>query len=408
MSVLVSVIVPVYNTEEYIEDCLNSIIRQSYRNIEIICIDDGSVDDSVKRIDELALIDDRIKIIKHQVNMGSSVARNTGIKVARGAYVLFVDSDDIIDATMVEKLVNVAQANSLEMLYCEINKFGQDFTYLAKPEIVDYNFDKVYRGIDLFCEMVGRHAFRGEACGCLYSAKFLKDNKLYFAEGLIYEDNIFAMKSYMLAKRIMYINEKLYWYRQRAGSIMNNGVKEELALKSQLFYLTEIYYTWKQNGYSERENSAFEIYFSREYKDFIMRLKKADFIVQKDLRYLPEVTLLKLIMNPEELFLYVSLDESKIEYIRKHKLVYVYGAGRAAGEIVRILRRNSISINKIVLSNRGTVNEFMGINTIQASDLVPLEQDLVVVLGATQNHRISMRKCLESKKIFDIVEPIDL
>ena len=114
MNDLVSVIVPVYNAEKYVGECLESIINQSYKHLEIIVVDDGSTDGSSKICDEYALQDNRIQVI-HQVNCGQSSARNVGIAMCSGKYITFVDSDDYINPIMVEKLMLLAVENGFAM-----------------------------------------------------------------------------------------------------------------------------------------------------------------------------------------------------------------------------------------------------------------------------------------------------
>ncbi|MCQ2958500.1 MAG: glycosyltransferase, partial [Candidatus Gastranaerophilales bacterium] len=114
----VSVIMPVYNTEKYLRECLDSIINQTLKDIEIICVDDGSKDDSGKILDEYAQKDNRIKVI-HNKNQGAAPSRNQGISIAQGKYLSILDSDDIFDTNMLELLFNKAEQNDADITICK-------------------------------------------------------------------------------------------------------------------------------------------------------------------------------------------------------------------------------------------------------------------------------------------------
>ena len=113
----ISVIVPIYNSEDYIDRCVRSIVEQSYKNIEIILVDDGSTDNSSMMCDEWAKNDKRVKVI-HKENGGVSSARNEGLKIAKGDYISFVDSDDYIDKKMIEKMLNQMEKGNTDLVIC--------------------------------------------------------------------------------------------------------------------------------------------------------------------------------------------------------------------------------------------------------------------------------------------------
>lgn len=213
MTDCISIIVPVYNVELYLEECLKSIVNQSYKNIEIILVDDGSTDTSGGICDNYAKKDRRVRVI-HQKNGGLSVARNTAIKIATGEYVAFIDSDDYIDSCYIERLYSLmceyhADIAVCRFRYCygrtEVPKDGKSavFSYtraealkvlLAENEFGHYSHQKIFR------------------------TSFVK--KYMFPEGRIYEDVATTYKYFSQADRVVYTQEQLYIYRQREGSII--------------------------------------------------------------------------------------------------------------------------------------------------------------------------------------------
>src|SRR5574344_1801991 len=134
--ILVSLIIPVYNTGEYLVECLDSCIRQTLSNIEIICVDDGSTDDSLKILNEYAKKDNRVRVFA-QKNSGQSVARNKGMKLAEGKYIAFLDSDDSLNRCMLENLYNQANADNADITMCSINVVNEKTERCTKT---DYYF----------------------------------------------------------------------------------------------------------------------------------------------------------------------------------------------------------------------------------------------------------------------------
>ena len=220
---MISIIIPVYNVEEYLHVCINSVLKQTYDDFEIICIDDASTDSSLKILEYFAQKDSRIKIIKNETNKGLGPSRNIGIEVAKGKYILFLDSDDWYSFNTLEILVNEAKENDLEVLmfknivYYEKNRnFGMEPFY-------DMNFmstyeHKIFNHWDLNKKIF---AIPLGACNKLYLKSFLDDNNIRFPnENYIHEDNPFSCKVLICAERMSYINKYFYNRRRRSGSIM--------------------------------------------------------------------------------------------------------------------------------------------------------------------------------------------
>lgn len=217
-----SVIIPFYNTEDYIEECVNSVINQTLSDIEIICVNDGSTDKSPEIVKALAEKDSRIKIVTKE-NGGLSSARNAGLAVARGEYILFLDSDDYIELKALEYLYAEAKNESLDQLYFTASSFCDD------GGEADYNYDRsadysgVMTGRKMFEIMSENAEFRPSACLQLIKRSFLEENDISFINGIYYEDNPFTMECLFKAKRVRYDAVSLYNRRLRSGSIMTGS-----------------------------------------------------------------------------------------------------------------------------------------------------------------------------------------
>ena len=220
--VKVSVIVPVYNTGKYLYECLDSIINQSLKDIEIICVDDGSTDNSLEILEEYAKKDSRVKVYSNE-NKGLSIARNLGMEHANGKYIGFVDSDDYVDEFMFEKMYISCEQNDLDLAICKISLFDD--------ETGEVNNDLNYYNLEVF-DGFEKEVFNSDdttkftldivvnVYNKLYRKSLLEDNSISFPPHLIFEDEIFFIKTYLNAKRISLVNEFLYHYRvNREGSI---------------------------------------------------------------------------------------------------------------------------------------------------------------------------------------------
>lgn len=208
----ISIIIPVYNSEKYLRECLDSVINQTLKDIEIICINDGSTDKSLSILREYKEIDNRIKVIT-QKNQRQGAARNRGLEIAKGEYIQYLDSDDYLDLTACDMLYQKAIANELDMLcfsaYCfndgikYENKY-YNFTFLPK------NFNDIFNISDCkeFCTR-----FVTSAAFTIYRFDFLQSINLKWEEGLFYEDNIYFVNAFIRAKKVSILNEKLYYRR---------------------------------------------------------------------------------------------------------------------------------------------------------------------------------------------------
>ncbi len=229
---LVSVIIPIYNTGKYLKKCLDSIEGQTLKNIEIICIDDGSTDESLATLKKEAERDHRISVYSER-NSGQSVARNAGLKKAKGQYVYFMDSDDELELDALEKLYINAERSNLDILYFDGMSFlDEDLDEAASNQNLDYYkrmhwYSEIYNGVQLMCAMEKNGEYRVSPCLQFIRRDFLVKNKLQFKEGIIHEDNLFTFKMMLLAGRVSHLRESLFRRRYRQASTMTQKTSFE-------------------------------------------------------------------------------------------------------------------------------------------------------------------------------------
>lgn len=273
MKELVSVIVPVYNVEQYLNKCVDSIINQTYSNIEIILVDDGSTDNSGKICDKYALNDKRVKVI-HKSNGGLSDARNRGIDVSGGKYLAFIDSDDWIEPDMIEKMYNNAIENNADISVCQY-----EIVY-SREAVINNKSDRifVYKGTDIVLAMYKDAVFASHACNKIYKRKLF--DGIRYPVGKLYEDQYTTYKLLWKSKRLVYTEEKYYYYYMRSDSIVNRVFDEK---NLDVLYATEeaaeffkdkfdyvvpyVYYTWIDNYVSMFVSAASDKRNIKWFKD---------------------------------------------------------------------------------------------------------------------------------------------
>lgn len=221
----VSVIIPVYNTDKYLRECLDSIVNQTLRNIEIICIDDGSTDNSLKILKEYEGEDSRFKVFS-QENAGQGNARNRGMSLAEGKYIYFMDSDDFIKSNTLKDTFEIAENKNLDLVMFQLINYDEDTGELFENDY--YTMEEVYNfvGDDVFSvndidELVFDIAV--SPVNKLYNREFLLNSGAKFPEDLIFEDNLFFWDFIFGAERMAFHKEFLYIRRVHDSSATGKG-----------------------------------------------------------------------------------------------------------------------------------------------------------------------------------------
>lgn len=211
---LISIIVPVYKVEEFLDQCIKTIVEQTYRNLEIILVDDGSPDRCPEMCDAWAKRDSRIRVI-HKENGGLSDARNAGLEIAKGDYIGFVDSDDVISFRMYGRLVQAAEDTGADIIECNYLRFEKEIPAeksLQSENIRCYDTEEALE--QLICESTFQHISWNK----LYRKEILQT--LRFEKGKLHEDVFLTYQAFGMCRKAAKIDEVLYYYRQRSQSIM--------------------------------------------------------------------------------------------------------------------------------------------------------------------------------------------
>lgn len=217
-----SIIVPIYNVEDYLEECLKSLYNIKNIKLEIILVNDGSKDNSFKIMEKFKEIYPEKTVLINKENGGLSSARNAGMKAAVGEYISFIDSDDFIDVGEFEKFFKEGQKDKLDVMVGNMRYYTPEKTgdSLFRSDIIKNS--GIVNGIDFFWNLFQKpKCFREEVVDDIYKREFLVKNNIWFNENIVHEDSEFTPLVYLKAEKVKYIDRAFYFYRQRTGSIMN-------------------------------------------------------------------------------------------------------------------------------------------------------------------------------------------
>ncbi len=265
MKTKVSIVIPVYNVEKYLKECVDSVINQSYANLEIILVDDGATDSSGDMCDKYADIDPRIRVI-HRENGGLSAARNTGLDAATGEYIYFLDSDDYIEKDTVSSLVETFESENADVVFFDAYVFYTD----CEPDDKMYSYSRKKRyftlnGKDALGRLLDNDEYRTAVPLTFIKTNYLRSNNIRFYEGILHEDELFTFLVFNANGVVAHCHKGFYARRIRPASIMtasgmNRRYESMLTIYNEI---SEMYRTKKASGEAAR------MYLIREAKSVI-------------------------------------------------------------------------------------------------------------------------------------------
>lgn len=311
---LISIVVPIYKVEEYLDENIKSLLNQTYKNLEIILVDDGSPDNCGKICDEYASKDSRIKVI-HKKNGGLSDARNHGINIATGKYIVFVDSDDYLDTRYIELLYNAIKVDNAKVSQCGVLIVNDEKEILNKH---GYLNNQTKSGREMLKDLYYDHGLENVVVwNKMYSIELFKD--IRYPVGKIHEDEFITYKIIYNLERIAIVNEYLYNYRQNENSIIGKKYnikrldvieafeekviffkeKEEielyqLAVMSYLWQIREAYMNTRkhisdskhiQKELIRKYRNNFKVFLKNTNQNIIKKMKMLIFYISPDLFY---------------------------------------------------------------------------------------------------------------------------
>lgn len=327
----VSVIVPIFNKEAYLKECLDSLINQSLKEIEIICVNDGSTDNSLTILKEYSQKDSRI-IISNQDNNGPGNARNNGLKKSKGEYVAFIDADDWIELDTLKKVYENAKENDSDLVLFNAIEHLPDKNYRKRiyyPENIEGTFDFNEKK-DL---VMNNYLI---VCTKLHKLSFLQENNIEFSNSDLFEDVYFHVKSIIKAKKISYLNTIFYNYRRtNTNTRQSNSLKSDtsqlfldvLERIKQLLLMEELFEYLKVNYYEFKLTQLNNLFNNNPTDEFFNRLK-LDFENDASQIYNLEISksnqlFFKNIISSENLQTYLKIVKTGDKSEKSNSLIYI-------------------------------------------------------------------------------------
>lgn len=250
---LISIIIPIYNVEQYLEQCLDSIVNQTYQNIEVLLIDDGSSDTSAEICKKYSEKDSRVHFYSRE-HEGPAEVRNYGLKKAKGDYIGFADSDDYLDLSMYQQLYEISKKHDADISITNYAFFENDEVQSQNVTGKVFSFDKE-EILKLYIEENSEYMITPSVCTKLFKKEIVSG--LEFPKGRICaEDFLFVTQAFVKAEKITYLDKKLYFYRQHSGSTMHNVLLMERRIKDEIELYEKRVNVMEEYGNKELISSA--------------------------------------------------------------------------------------------------------------------------------------------------------
>lgn len=413
----VSIIIPVYNVESYLVDCLESVIHQTLQEVEIICVNDASSDQSLDILTEYANKDKRVTIINNSLNGGLSKVRNQGLTHARGKYVYFLDSDDLIVANAMEDLYKKAEEKETDFvsfeaqLLFESNDLKKRFHSYSGEFNGDYS--QVTSGENLFIQWVQNRDWVSSVCRQFWRREYLVENDLKFFESIVHEDELFTVVAVLNAKCTLCVKKPYFIRRIRSNSITTTEISKRNFIGLFICYVQVLAF-WEDKNCGGEVNEAIAIHVNK----LANRLKELNKKINEKL-YITEIEKTLPLTSGEKLIFYMLTAPSNIGIAKQSNAlkddivlmnaenfskIIIYGAGVIAKEVLELLNQNGKPLYCFAVSDRAvnTSSYIMGHPVVDIKDLTVYKKDALVLIGASPKYQPEIYEKLKELEFVNI------
>lgn len=401
--VKISVIIPVFNTAKYLRECLDSIVNQKFMDMEIICVDDKSSDNSLDILNEYTTRYSNITVIEQTENKGASAARNAGISKATGKYIWFIDSDDYIVDGACEILYQFAEKTNADVV-CMDNAFLNEEEGICRKETESQFISDVLSGLEMFRIQLERNTLKVEPWHNFVKRELLVKNSISFYEGIVCEDMLYYYYLYSSADRITDCNRKLYIYRQRSNSV-SYSQKSKMAL-SYFTVIVNIYSDIMKKNFSEEDQDIIFKYIELLYKSYKLFKRYMDRDFRKCGRR--ELRLFDILNSPNPIKYVV--DDYDLVKVKNAENVVIYGAGQVAVDMIDYMNGNNISVNLIAVTDvKGNPCSIDGIPVVPVSEIPKelINEKTIIVVGTDKRYHDGIISCLKNAGFSNYILPIE-
>ena len=400
----VSVIIPVYNVERYLPECLDSVLAQTIRDLEVICIDDCSPDRCGEILDAYAARDGRVKVIHLPENRRQGFGRNRGMEKAVGEYLYVLDSDDMIEPETLEELSVTADRDCLDAVFFDSREIydSEEMKQIYMPPLSlrkGLYRDEVYAGKDLLDDFVRQNEWTCYPQRCFWRREFLLKEGIRYPEGCEHEDEFFAFAGILAAARAGYVRKRYFILRVRPDSVMTSRP----APKNFHGYLMSYYYMNRFAAARDIHTAGAQANITRMYERIMTlyaRLKDTSDlggVFRKE----PDRTVYRCFQS----LLQAREDENRIdpevlEEIRRYRIVYIYGARETGQRFCRKLERQpDILIGGFIAQYPEDVRQAVMGRSVKMPEDVEIQDDAVVVVATKMMFWEETRAMLEARNV---------
>ncbi len=397
--VKVSVVIPVYNVEKYLPACMESVLNQTLRELEVICIDDASPDRCGEMLDEYAAADPRVKVIHLPENRRQGYGRNRGLDQARGKYIYFLDSDDMITPEALEELYELSERDRLQGVFFDSQVIFDSpelaRRYASYPSERSGSYpDAVMKGPELFDLFISQHEWTCYVQRQFWDLAFLRENDIRFPDGVEHEDELLPHKGLLLADRVRYIRKDYFIRRYRADSVMTTPPTAK-NFHGYFMNFVKMDQISRQYGIhseaAERNMYRMTQLFSRYYDD----LKKngdLDAWFRED-----ELPLYNFYDRLRSVEIYADeLFPEEIDTLQKYSRIFIYGAGVFGKKFIRALTKYDFAIDGVVVTRaENNPRVLMGHRVIPYAELQGDRASTVILLAMTKGFADEVQPVLE-------------
>ena len=402
----VSVIIPVYNTEKYLPDCLNSVLNQTLRDVEVIGVNDCSPDRCGEILDEYASRDDRVKPIHLPENRRQGFARNHGMEQATGKYLYFLDSDDTIEPETLEELSSLADKDHLDAVFFD-SKERYESEELKKAHVPPFSLrqgkyrDEVVSGIELMEAFLRQNEWTSYPQRIFWRKGFLEQNNIRNIEGSEHEDEFFAFAGALTAKRVRYVRKQYFTLRIRPNSVMTSpkmpknfhGYLMNIYQMNEFIAERGLYSYGAEADVANMYNCAVSLY----------EMLKDRFNLEESFVKEPDKTIYRYFMSHLQLEcgengLY-SINPEALEEIRKYQIAYVYGVGSLGRTTCEMLERNNVLIGGFLTNESEAAPSVVMGRSVLRLDEMEIPDDAVVIVAAKPTVWDEIHALLENRDI---------
>lgn len=390
----VSVIIPIYNVENYIEQCLCSVKEQTLKDIEVICIDDASTDDSYRIAQEIIGCDVRFELFHLTENKGLSYVRNYGMQKARGKYLYFIDSDDYLEICALEKLYLYAEREKVQGVFFGTQMEHEDNA--AIKELLTYSeYETIFTGRRFLAEVSKRGEFQVSVWGQFWLREYIEGNEFRFYEGVVYEDTLYTLQVLLKAERVMSVKDILYHYRKRATSITDNMGKDQLQSYMVIYY--EVFKLWLEVEDSDEMSVGIKERLDTFHRRMSMAIGQLGYIPDMDFKESACQYLYRVITKVPPKYKYVTeISHELSKKLNTYDSVFVYGAAVIADEVIRVLEENGQKIDGIIVTHRKSEREvYKGYCVYELEEVQQQYRRVMIVLGLSKRHHKEVTQRIE-------------